>query len=231
MKLVQFALVMGLSLTLAGSAGADTIDWGTPPGPDGYTNTFNWSSGSSEEGLWGDPDITDDGFFFNNMDPQFKAEATNPSSDLTLSEMHVSINTYGYDPIMELHVYEHGIFTGNIEDVYDADNHLTWATLQLFVIDPMTYESLDFPLTFDFNVGEGTWTASAHVDVASLGGDYVGGLIDFDLDLPNYLRAQPLTPGGTAMIQKLGGAVIIPEPASLLLGLFGLVTISLRRSR
>jgi hypothetical protein len=156
------------------------------------------------------------------MDPGFKAEATEPSAQTTLSLMSVSVNTYAYSPVTELHVYEYGTFTGNIEDVDQ-----TTGLVSLSIYYP-GFAFPEIPLNFTFNM-DGTWSAYCELDPASLGTEFAGGLVDFDLDISNYLVAEPMTQGGTAMIQKLGGKVVFPEPATLLLAVCGLAMISLRR--
>jgi hypothetical protein len=237
MKAICLVLVAGLTLVMASSAEAAAIAW-TNAG--GSNAAFDWSNGDSGDGQWGDPDVYPSGFYFNNMLPTFKAgPVTNPNADSIVSSMSVDIDASA--PITELHFSESGTYTGDVADVRTVDTGddvKTFASVLLTVLDPLDFINgpvfeagfLDF--TFHAN---GTWDAALDLglaDLTALSPSFAGGLNTFSIAVTNHLMAVPDDIGATtAGIQKTGGRVIVPEPATLLFGLCGLAAITLRRPR
>jgi len=241
MKLIPALLAAVFTFAIAGGAEAAFFPWGnasgTSPG-----NVFSWTDGDSEdsglglgEGLWGDPTVTDQGFFFNDMRPEFKAEATEPSAVVIESKTRVMIT--GTNPLTELHIAEWGTWTGAAEDVNTTYGSVT--VTPLIPVDSPFNMPLQLNLTFQYTevVGDvNTWSAKADIDLTQdlssfLPGLYDSGVTKFQVTVTNHLRSDPVGAGETAMIQKVGGRIIVPEPATLLLGLGGLLAIALRRSR
>ncbi len=234
MRIMSKRVLVAASVALlvaVGSASAVDVDWGNASGSNAR---FVWSQGQSGDGdlggggLWGDPTVTEQGFFFTDMDPTFEAEATYPGTDAVLSATSVTLNAVG-GRVTEIHVREGGTFTGDVADVEASVGSLSI----LFMNPPASVINVG-PLDYEFNVAEGTWTASLDVDVLSLHPMLASanGALLFNVDVTNHLKAEPDTIGATsASIQKTYASIVIPEPSSLLLGAIGLFSLVNRRSR
>jgi hypothetical protein len=228
--LVVFAVVR-----LAGApAFATAVPWANETGSN---PRFGWSDGQSDDGgleqggLWGDPTVTEHGFFFEDMNDLFKAEAAYPASDNIASSLSVTIDTSGSSPpgaapLSELRIREWGSFTGDIEDV-DASG----GTVLLLPISPSGTPTELGQLTMAFDIEEHTWEASMDILFADIGGTppFPPEVSIFGIDITNHLQAIPLD--GAASIQKLGAEITLPEPATLGLVLCGFLPIVLRRAR
>jgi len=223
MRLTSGVSIVSLML-LVGTAGAADVPWVPPSGSNA---DFAWSSGKSGDGMWGNPVVTTKGFWFTNMDPSFKAEATFPLSYTRTSTCAVTIDDVGAPLITELHIREYGTYSGDIADVSQ-----TGGTLSLTLMVPSGGTQNLGNLAVSFNPADHTWTAWKDVDLAALRPGPPPGLDRFIVTVTNHLKATPDAIGETsAMIQKLGGRIIIPEPATLSLALVGFAMISVRRSR
>ena len=226
-------VVFGVVLSIGASAFATAVPW---TNEDGSNARFGWSSGQSDDGgllqggLWGDPTVTEHGFFFENMSDLFEAEATFPAADNIASSVSVTINRLGAtppgaDPLTELHIREWGSYTGEIADVIE-----TGGTVLLIPITvPPTPPAELGELTMTFDSDAGTWEASMDIDFASIGGLFPSEVDILGIDITNHLKATPAS--GFASIQKLGAEITVPEPTTLGLVLFGLLPIVLRRAR
>ena len=227
-------IVLGVGLSMGASAFATAVPWANE---DGSNPRFGWSDGQSDDGglgqggLWGDPTVTEQGFFFEDMNELFKAEATYPASDNIASSLSMTISTFGSSPpgappLTDLYIREWGSFTGDIEDV-DASG----GTVLLLPINPGGVPTELGQLTMTFDIDEHTWEASMDISFADIGGmpPFPPEMNILLIDITNHLKAIPLD--GTASIQKLGAEVTVPEPTTLGLLFFGLLPVVLRRTR
>ena len=221
MRLTSGVSIVSLML-LVGTAGAADVPWVPPSGSNA---DFAWLNGKSGDGMWGNPVVTTKGFWFTNMDPSFKAEATFPLSYTRTSTCAVTIDDVGAPLITELHIREYGTYSGDIADVSHSGG-----TLSVSLLVPSGGTQNLGNLTMGFNPANHTWTAWKDVDLAAL--IPAGGKDTFNVVVTNHLAATPDAIGETsAMIQKTGGRIIIPEPATLAMALVGFAMLSLRRSR
>ncbi|HUU82199.1 MAG TPA: hypothetical protein VM243_01725 [Phycisphaerae bacterium] len=225
-------LVVGLVVSVAGSVVAAPRAWTNATGSN---STFGWSGGQSGDGdvtnvgLWGDPIVNDEGFFFRDMNPLFKAEAVWPASSNMLSGMSVTLNTMNAVPpnmagLTELRVREWGSYTGDIEDVV-----ATGGTVLLTPISPGGPPTNLGELAMTFDSQEGTWEASMDVVFSDIGGGFPSAVQIMSMAITNHLEAIPMD--GSASIQKEGASVVFPEPATGMLTLCGLIAVARRRGR
>ena len=221
MRLTSSVLIVSMIL-LAGTAGAADVSWVPPSGSNA---DFAWSNGKSGDGMWGNPTVTTLGFWFTAMKPTFKAEATYPGSNTLDSTVQVIVNANTGKLISELHIREYGTYSGDIADVSHSGG-----TLSVVLINPSGGTQNLGSVTMGFNPANHTWTAFKDVNLAAL--IPAGGKDTFNVVVTNHLAATPDTIGETtATIQKTGGRIIIPEPATLALALVGFAMLSVRRSR
>jgi len=221
MRLTSSVSVVFMIL-LVGTAGAADIAWSNASGSNA---DFAWLNGKSGDGMWGNPTVTTLGFWFTAMKPTFKAEATYPVSNTLDSTVQVIVNANTGKLISELHIREYGTYSGDIADVSHSGG-----TLSVSLLVPSGGTQNLGNLTMGFNPANHTWTAWKDVDLAAL--IPAGGKDTFNVVVTNHLAATPDAIGETsAMIQKTGGRIIIPEPATLAMALVGFAMLSLRRSR
>ncbi len=213
-----WSLSVLIVLAAACTANAAAIPWANDTGSNAR---FSWTAGQSGEGLWGNPTAIGAGFLFNDMAPAFTAEANGTAGSVT-STLKVTMTAIG-DSFEELHIREWGTFEGAVPDVSGSSG-----TLSLLVMSPMPPGEFNIgSLDFDFNASQGTWTAGIDVDLTSLSMFLTGGVDSMAITVTNHLSA--LIGTEHTEITKTGGSIIIPEPATFVLGLIGLLAISRRR--
>ncbi len=225
-------LAVGLLLTVSSSVWAAPVPWSNASGSN---SRFGWSNGQSDDGglggsgLWGNPVVTPPGFYFGAMSPNFRAEATDPESDNMLSSMSVVLSVFSSTPpnapsLTELRIEEWGTFTGDVSDV-----EATGGTVLLTSLNPARPPKNLGELNMRFDTENGTWRAWMDIDFAAIGGTFPAAVKILSVDVTNHLKAIP-TGGRTASIQKTGATVTVPEPATGMFVLCGLVTLVARRA-
>jgi hypothetical protein len=196
----------------------------------GSNARFAWSDGQSDDGglgeggLWGDPIVTIEGFFFDDVNPLFRAEA--PDADNIVSAMSVNLSTLGADPVpadplTELHITEWGTYTGMWEEVAASSG-----TVLLIPISPSGPPTNLGQLTMTHDPDTLSWMASMNIYFDEIGGGFPSEVNILGLDVTNHLIAT-----GTSSIQKTGAKVLVPEPTTAMLVLCGLIPIVSRRRR
>lgn len=213
---------------LAGTASAAVIPWTTPSGS---TTNLDYSGGGSDNGLFGDPTIVGDSFYF--FPSNFIASATDGGSQITNDRLQITLTAHpGFTPtgvlIQELGDYQMtGSGTVSVSGSLVLTNNLIPFPPQVRT-DPLSANP-GSPIAGTDTSGQ--WDADAGVDLSGESIDWSS----FTLVLSNSLSATA-DPGSTASIEKLfaGGAVVVtvvPEPASCALVMLGAAGILARRRR
>ncbi len=143
--------------------------------------------------------------------------------------MSVVMNTLAASPpsttmITKLHIAQWGTFTGDVADVQASGG-----TVLLVPLSPGGTPANLGELAMSFNTIDGTWIAEMDIVLADIGGAFPAGVNILSIDVTSHLKAIPSA--GNATMTEQGALVTIPEPATLTLGLLGVVPIILRRTR
>jgi hypothetical protein len=222
------ALLIAFAVTTVASAAP--IDWFEA---EGANERFGWYEGQSDdaglggvEGLWGQPTTSVVGFEFDAMREEFQATGAVGAPGTIQSGVQVGIGVGlaeppNPDPISELIIIEFGTFTGDPSAFAS-----TSGTVNVWPIDPFGFPTTIGQVEYVFDLDSMTWEAQLAIDLVAEFGDP---LSEFTVTVTNTLVASPTE--GEATIQKTGGRIYIPEPASFGLVLLGALTLGVRRLR
>lgn len=214
---------------LASSAvAAPLIPWAVP---NGAADDFTYTSGGSDTGLFGEPTIIGNSFFF--FPAAFRAEATNGASDIANDRIDVRIQANVGFNITGVIIQEFGDYqlTGSGDVSVTGQLQLTNLNVPFppqVRIDPLAANPGSIISGTDISGG---WDAESNID---LSGETIS-WSRFSLILSNELSATADV-GSTASIEKTfaGGAVVvtvIPEPATTSLIILGAAGLLARRRR
>jgi hypothetical protein len=229
------ALVLGtvVSTGVVSSLVQAAVPWTVPNGSS-PGNLFDYSGGGSDEGLFGNPVVTDAGFLF--FPTNFFAESSNGAADTTRDRLFVTIDLPVNSPantvIDKIIIEELGDYsilgTGSVK----ATGLLTATVLDNLAITPpvgsVYHNSLItdpvFPVSTTTSI-DGDWTGTMTVDLPP-------GVTSVQIVLNNVLQATSGA-GSTSFIEKKNAGVeitlVIPEPATLSLIGFGTLLLGRRR--
>jgi uncharacterized protein (TIGR03382 family) len=212
---------------LASSAvAAPLIPWTVP---NGAADDFTYTNGGSDTGLFGQPTIIGNSFFF--FPAAFRAEATNGGSDIANDRIDVRIQANPGFNVTGVIIQEFGDYqlTGSGDVSVTGQLQLTNLNIPFppqVRIDPLSANPGS--VISGTNIS-GPWDAESNID---LSGETIS-WSRFSLILSNELSATA-DAGSTASIEKTfaGGAVVvtvIPEPATVTLAVLGVAGLLARR--
>jgi hypothetical protein len=212
------AAAIGGLLLVAGQAIAAPIPWSNSSG---MTDSFMWSNGQSDNGLFGDPTpVGDELVFFPN---NFKAVSTNGTAANTSDRL-------SFDIMMKPDFIANGFEVDELGDYSILGTGTVQASGGLFVTNlnpPVSTENDTLHTTplMPIVAGSGNWSGFEKVTL--------DGWTKFHVVLDNVLQATS-GPNSASQIEKkvTQGIVIkaiIPEPATLSLLLVGGGLMALRR--
>lgn len=229
MRTRKTVLLAAIAITIATSSAlaAPAMPWSTPSGS---ATDFTYTGGGDDNGLFGEPLIVGNSFFF--FPSNFRAESDGDQNVNDRMEVNIHANL-GFDitgvVIQELGDYQ---ITGTGEVSVSG-------TLQLVNLDiPFPPQVRQAPLLITQGTAgvingtdlNGPWDGSANQDLSgeSIAWD------NFSLVLTNELVATATS--GVSSIEKTftGGAVVVtvvPEPASMTLLLLGAASVVARRRK
>lgn len=209
--------------------------------PSGSNSEISWSNGQSDKGLFGDPIVSGTTFLF--FPSSFEATASNGSAQTTSDRLSFKVTAAPGKEISSITIKEVGDWSIEGGGSVKASGALYVTKLNSPGIGSLwtdtldvVYQDLDNSTTYTSparptSPGGGTWEGIYTINLPS-------GVTSIQIVLNNILQATS-TAGGTAFIQKkvVGGPgeddpqieVVIPEPASLGLLLFGAAGLLRRR--
>ncbi|HEY7086759.1 MAG TPA: hypothetical protein VH518_01640 [Tepidisphaeraceae bacterium] len=215
--------LLGAGLVLS-PVRAAPIPWSNP---NGSTPSFDWSNGSNDNGIFGDPVAVGDSLVF--FPSNFKAHSANGVAGSISDKINVDIQMHVGVPLTQITVQELGDYgiTGSATPAGNSVNVVaTLITTNLLQVLPPVATSLTFnpamPIT---TLGSGQWQGNAVQNFTP--GEYVR----FHLTLDDLLQATTNANSVADIEKKIGTIVIhIPEPATIGLLLCG-APLMLRRRR
>lgn len=203
------AATAATAITAIAPLSSAVVNWSNPTGS---TPLFSWAGGYEDNGFFGDPTPTPNGFSFTT--PNFFA--TNPGNPSITDTLHVNITVAPGQTITDVAIYEVGNRTSTNRTTIQGTLHL--ANLTLGTPDQV------YSLTYTNDSGSPiTWNGFA--SATSLG---YGQGTEFHLDLTNNLSA--LLSGQN--IHKTGVEIVFtPAPGALAMGSLAALTLGGRRRR
>lgn len=228
-SLLRTLLIAGLGLTVVGPAQASPIPWSNSSGSNA---AFGWSNGENNTGRFGNPTVTTAGFLFNQMDA-FIAQGGGGGGASTTDFARMIVNVANSTPpgapaVHQIIVQEWGTWSASAGSVpADFAVQADFAVFRYLPTPLGTTGSLSLPVTFNSN---GTWTASRTLTAGAPNNPPFANLDwrKFQMTVTNTIQVNGSAPAGS-FIEKTNMWIIIPEPASLLLVLGGLLPLVRRR--
>jgi len=220
------SLFVGIGAVFAFGNGAIASDWAEPSGSNA---AFGWSGGENISDYFGSPSISEEGFVFAPED--FIAEVTTEGvGGVAADQALVTVDTSGASggpapAVTEFIVAEWGTYSG------DHSYFSIQADVSVLRLVPyqgttgsleLGWEGVEGAIDWDWD-GPGTWRMERT--------DFLDNPLNwnmFSVTFTNSIEVDGIAPVGT-FIQKTGAEMIVPEPGSLALLLFG-VCVVLRRS-
>lgn len=232
-RLIQPGLHAAIAIAAIGfSASAASAAFMPWTNSSGSTSTFSYSGGGSDEGLFGDPTVSPDGFSFTPSG--FLAQATDGSSDVTSDRLKVTVTANPGQFLQKIIITELGDY--NILGLGSVS-----ASGGLFVqypggplagLDDELDTTPNFPVVVTDSTGgeSGNFSGMAMIDLTNV----PGGPVSEATIVFNNILAASAGDNGVAFIQKKTAGleidVVVPEPASLgLLAGFGGLLIRRRK--
>ncbi|MCD4830799.1 MAG: PEP-CTERM sorting domain-containing protein [Anaerohalosphaeraceae bacterium] len=182
---------------------------------DGSADSFDWSNGGSDNGLFGDPNVAGNTFIF--FPSNFRAESVNGVADIVSDRMEVTLTAKPGSAITGIRITEYGDYGILSQGLVSASGTMFLTNLSEFEVRHSDFNS---DPASPISSGFGSWSAEVAVDNIEWS--------QLKLVLDNNLMAISM-PGSVAFIEKkiMGSAVsveIIPEPATMvLLGIGSLI--------
>ncbi len=226
-SLLRTVLIAGVVLLGAGVAQA-TTPWNNPSGSNA---AFGWSNGTNNTDLFGSPIVTTAGFFF--LQPNdFSAQGGDGISDSATDFARVIVDVAGSTPagappIHFITVEEWGTWSLNGSMPSDYSVQADYSVFRFSPAPPGVTGSLSLPVVFN---ADGTWTAARTLTAGTPGNPPFSDLDwnRFQITVTNTIQVNGTAPAGS-VIEKAGMRIIIPEPASVMLVLGGLLPLLRRR--
>jgi hypothetical protein len=218
----RLMLVTGLVLFCAAWARATPIPWANASGSNA---AFGWSNGENNNNYFGNPTVSTSGFLFNQMNG-FIAQGGGGNSASTTDFARVIVDVAnstppGAPPIHTIIVEEWGTWSMSMgSQPSDFSVQADFSVFRFLPNPPGGSGSLTLPVVFN---GDGTWTATRTLTAAP-GLDWSR----FQITVTNTIQVNGTAPLGS-FVEKTGMQIFVPEPASLLLVLGGLLPLVRRR--
>jgi len=231
-KLLAVAFVAASVLWGGSAVRAAQIPWKTPSGT---TNDFNYDNGGTSDQLFvpagTDPVVTPTGLAF--FPSAFKAQASNGSAQTTYDKLSFDIHVKPGKQVTGFTVNEFGDYT--IQNTGPNTAVKAFGTLFLTNLDTfevrfatMTTTPPQLGVGSGVTSGQGAWTGLETI------APIPAGWTNVRVELNNVLQAAS-DPGTNAFIEKkvvtpgVEINVIIPEPATAMMGLLALGLLATRR--
>lgn len=231
MSNVRNVLLTGAAIGLLSSGASGMVAWSNASGS---TSLLEWENGQSQNGLFGDPTVSGDTFFFlaNN---NFTAISAGGGSVTVTDTLSVDVHALGLNEFTEVLFYSAGDYnllgpdatvdvTGNL-DVENLDNGDVFSDA-FTVIDP---------IPFPFGDAVGQWEGFSLVD---LSGESGGPFTSLHIEFTNSVIAISGVSGsssialGTLPVTQASFALrIIPAPGSAVALIGGVALVARRRRR
>ncbi|MEM8875947.1 MAG: PEP-CTERM sorting domain-containing protein [Planctomycetota bacterium] len=216
---MTLALAACAALGLSGAAFASPVPWSQP---DGSTANFDYSGGQSDNGLFGDPIVTDEGLIFTPVG--FIASATDGGAQVTSDRLQVTITAPDGQDIDQISVTELG-------DYAILGSGSVFASGALFAVgEGLPLAGIADALDVDPAMPILVESSGLYEGTATL--EFPEGITEVTLVFNNILQAEA-GPNSSALIQKKTAGfdidIVIPEPASV--GLLGVAGLGLLRRR
>lgn len=240
MKTNGMLLLAGLAVVAGASAARADVPWANP---NGSTSQLSYDNGRSTNGLFGDPVVIGDTFFFI-ANANFDAQAFNGNTVTTSDTLKVNVHALGGRAFTQVIFSSSGDYTvfgagssadvtGNmtVEDLNSARNGSDSFHTS---VSPTLGSATAFPVNGNNTTPElGTWTGFSLIDFTTFGAPPV---TDIFLTFTNNLVA---ISNGTqsaviATLPQTQGSFslrIVPAPSAGVAGLMGLAMVSRRRRR
>jgi hypothetical protein len=200
----KFTLIGAAVIGALASSAFAVIPWTTPAGSS-PNNVFSYSGGQSTNGLFGDPIVTDSGFFF--FPSGFLVTSSNGVAASASDKVRVQLTVpAGSNLALSLQeVGDYAILGGGASSVTGT----VTATVLASTSTPIGTILADTFTNLHSTAGNlsGIWQGSASIAVPA---DVTKIQIVFD----NILNATS-SPNGTSTIDKKVSLIIVPEPATL----------------
>jgi hypothetical protein len=200
MTLVGAALIGALA-----SSAFAVVPWSQPSGSS-PNNVFSYSGGQSTNGLFGDPVVTDSGFFFFPTGFLVTSTGGTPASAADKGQVLVTVPAGSQLALSLIELGDYSILGGGANA---ATGTITATVVAASGPTPIGTILADTFTNLHSTPGNqsGLWNGTASISIPS---DVTQIRIVFD----NLLNATS-TPTGTSTIDKKVSVIIIPEPATL----------------
>lgn len=211
---------------MVGGATAYGSAWTNDNGSNGR---FSWQDGNNANDLYGDPTVTEAGFFFLNP-VDFRAEGGGGVGDSVTDTARWVMDVGAHDSIDFITVEEWGIWSSDISDPSDYEFDVAFDVFRFDPSPPGSTTSITIPVTVEL---DGTWHAEYTLVAGAAGNPPASDQPwnKMQITVVNTLQVDGTTAPAGTFIEKQGMRVIIPEPASLLFLALGLGSVAVCRSR